>query len=200
MSTPANSTWPELDTLKATFNGNILLPSDENFAAAIQTWHLNPLLKAARKPRVVLQPRGLCEAVAEVWPSLSLQKSFNWGSVKAAETLGNLWLDCYSNKGEVMTIFAGPVQGQEMLLLRFKFAKALDWICQSSLGDTPRWVAASLGHKSHVFAMDGNVMLNHLAAPMQYIQPSRSALCSPSHCSTAEPATQPPWWCRTMLA
>ena len=65
MSAPANKSWPELDTLKTTFSGNILLPSDEDYAVAIQTWHLNPLLKAARKPRVVLQPRGLTQAFAE---------------------------------------------------------------------------------------------------------------------------------------
>ena len=54
------STWPELDALKATFNGNVVLPSDEQaYKAACQTWHLNPLLTAPRRPKVVLQPRGV---------------------------------------------------------------------------------------------------------------------------------------------
>ena len=57
---PDVSSWPELDALKTVFNGKVVLPSDEEpYALAIQTWHLNPLLRAKRKPKVVLQPRGV---------------------------------------------------------------------------------------------------------------------------------------------
>ena len=57
---PAPSSWPELDALKFSFNGKVVLPSDEQaYATACQTWHLNPLLAKARRPKVVLQPRGI---------------------------------------------------------------------------------------------------------------------------------------------
>ena len=59
VAAPDVSSWPELDALKAVFNGKVVLPSDEeSYALAIQTWHLNPLLKSKRKPKVIMQPRG----------------------------------------------------------------------------------------------------------------------------------------------
>ncbi|KAK9831275.1 hypothetical protein WJX74_010167 [Apatococcus lobatus] len=66
-SAPDASSTEELDALKATFSGNVVLPSDgDAYALALQTWHLNPLLKARRKPRIFLQPRGTRDVVAAV--------------------------------------------------------------------------------------------------------------------------------------
>ncbi|KAK9837524.1 hypothetical protein WJX84_004400 [Apatococcus fuscideae] len=67
MGQDPEAAWPELDALRADFDGAVVLPSSgKPYSAACETWHLSPLLKAPRRPKVVLQPRGTRDVVTAV--------------------------------------------------------------------------------------------------------------------------------------